>query len=136
MMARMMSAVHFAVLVLAGMLVSSETLYAASLGNIEVTSKLYEPFEARIALRGVSESDLESLRVALAGQSVFDEAGLPRPFTLSGLKFQVVATGARRGYVRITSRERIREPSLSFIVDAQFPTGTLQRRYDVLLDLR
>ena len=135
-MARMMPAVRFIVLVLAAMVVSTGALFAASLGNIEVKSKLYEPFEARIALRGVSESDLETLRVALADETVFEQAGLPRPFTLSGLKFQVVATGARRGYVRITSHERIREPSLSFIVDAQFPTGTLQRRYDVLLDLK
>ena len=136
MMARTMPAVRFFVLVLAAMVISSGALHAASLGNIVVKSKLYEPFDARIALRGVSETDLESLRVALADETVFEQAGLPRPFMLSVLKFQVVATGARRGYVRITSRERIREPSLSFIVDAQLPGGTLQRRYDVLLDLK
>ena len=136
MMARKMSAVRFVALMFMGIVAGATSVYAASLGDIEVKSRLYEPFEARIVLRGVSEADLDALKVTLADQTVFEQAGLPRPFALSGLKFEVVATGARRGYVRITSHERIREPSLSFIVDAQFATGTLQRRYDVLLDLK
>jgi pilus assembly protein FimV len=130
------SAVRFVALVLMGIVASAASVYAASLGNIEVKSKLYEPFEARIALRGVSEADLDALNVTLADQAVFDQAGLSRPFALSALKFEVVATGARRGYVRITTHERVREPALSFIVIAQFAAGTLQRRYDVLLDLK
>jgi hypothetical protein len=32
---------------------SGASAYAASLGKLEVKSKLYEPFEARIALRGL-----------------------------------------------------------------------------------
>ena len=135
-MARKMSAVRFVALMFMGIVAGATSVYAASLGDIEVKSRLYEPFEARIVLRGVSEADLDALKVTLADQTVFEQAGLPRPFALSGLKFEVIATGARRGYVRITSRERIREPSLSFIVIAQFAASTLQRRYDVLLDLQ
>ena len=110
-------------------------VHAASLGNIDVKSKLYEPFHARIALRGASEGEMEGLKVKLAEDAVFERAALARPYALSKFKFEVVTTGARRGYVKITSHDRVREPSLSFIVEAQFPAGTLQRRYDVVLDL-
>jgi Tfp pilus assembly protein FimV len=112
--------------------------HAASLGDIDVKSGLYEPFHARIALRGLREGELDGMRVALADEAAFARAGLVRSLALSKLKFAIVATGARRGYVKITSRERVREPSLSFVVEAAFAgaSGTLQRRYDVLLDLR
>jgi pilus assembly protein FimV len=111
--------------------------HAASLGDIDVKSRLYEPFHARIALRGLREGELDGMRVSLADEAAFARTGLERSFVLSKLKFEVIATDARRGYVKISSQERVREPSLSFVVEAAFvgASGTLQRRYDVLLDL-
>jgi Tfp pilus assembly protein FimV len=111
--------------------------HAASLGDIDVKSGLYEPFHARIALRGLREGELEGMRVSLADEAAFVRAGLVRSLALSKLKFEVMATGAHGGFVKITTRERVREPSLSFVVEAAFEgaSGTLQRRYDVLLDL-
>ena len=112
-------------------------VHAVSLGAIAVKSRLNEPFHARIELRGLAEGESDGVRVALADDAAFARAGLQRSFVLSGLKFEVVATDARRGYVRITSHDRIREPSLSFVLEAILAgsAGTLQRRYDVLLDL-
>ncbi len=111
--------------------------HAAGLGDIDVKSRLYEPFHARIALRGLREGELDSMRVSLADEAAFARIGLQRSFILSKLKFEVIATADRRGYVKISSQERLREPSLSFVVEAAFAgaSGTLQRRYDVLLDL-
>ena len=111
---------------------------AASLGELDVKSKLYESFEARIALREVKEGELDSLRVALASDTTFERFGLLRSMVLSTLTFKVVATTAGRGYVQVSSHERVREPVLSFVLEATFagaPGTTLQRRYDVLLDL-
>ena len=118
-------------------LLGAAPVYGAGLGDIEVKSRLYEPFHARIALRGVSEGELEGLRVSLASEATFERAGLQRSLFLFTLRFEVVATGAGGGYLRVTSHDRVREPSLSFVIEAALAdaAGILQRRYDVLLDL-
>jgi Tfp pilus assembly protein FimV len=54
------------------------------------------------------------------------------------LKFKVMASAAGHGYVLISSHQRVREPTLSFIVEATsvgVSGATMQRRYDALLDL-
>jgi pilus assembly protein FimV len=118
---------------------NAASVSAASLDKLDLKSNLYEPFEAHIALRGVSEDELDTLRVSRADEAVFERLGLVRSFALSTLKFKVVATAAQRGYVQVTSHERIREPPLSFVVEASFGGAVgsiLQRRYDVLLNLK
>ena len=106
---------------------------AASLGVVHVKSKLYEPFHAHIPLRKVR--DFDALRISMADEAVFDDAGLERPFVLSKFKFRVIGTGSNRGYINVSSHERIREPALSFVIEAAFSRGVQRRRYDVLLDL-
>ncbi|MFT5175967.1 MAG: pilus assembly protein FimV [Gammaproteobacteria bacterium] len=117
---------------------SSAPAYAASLGKLEVRSKLYEPFEARIALRGVKAGELDTMRVSLADDAAFERLGLVRSMVLLTLRFKIVASAAGHGYVMISSHERVREPTLSFIVEASsvgVSGTTMQRRYDALLDL-
>jgi hypothetical protein len=50
--------------------------------------------------------------------------------------FKPVASGERAGTVRISSRDYIREPSFSFILQVTSKGRVVQRRYDVLLNLR
>ena len=117
---------------------SGASAYAVSLGKLEVRSKLYEPFEARIALRGVKADELDTMSVSLADDAAFERLGLVRSVVLLTLKFKVVASAAGHGYVMISSHERVREPTLSFIIEATsvgVSGTTMQRRYDALLDL-
>ena len=59
--------------------------HAASLGDIDVKSRLYEPFHARIVLRGLRDGELEGMRVSLADEAAFARIGLERAFILSKL---------------------------------------------------
>ena len=109
---------------------------AVALGEITVGSALNERLLAQVPLRGLAVGELENLKVELAPDEAFRRAGLERGYLLTRLKFKAVARGERTGSVRITSKDHIREPSLSFILQVTSKGRVVQRRYDVLLNLR
>ena len=121
------------VLVLLLSVVSTGVL-ALGLGNIELNSGLNQPFNARIELLSPTSSEMESLTVGLAGLEAFNRAGIERSFLLSSLQFEIEQSETGPDYIRITSREAIREPFLNFLLEAGWSNGRLFREYTVLLD--
>ncbi|MDB5975251.1 MAG: hypothetical protein JWR07_2011 [Nevskia sp.] len=107
--------------------------FALGLGDINVKSKLNQPFSATIAVLGATSAQMDSLSVKLGTPDEFNRAGIERSDYLSSLKFTIdeVAGGAR---VTISSDQIAREPFLNFIVEARSPDGKLLREYTVLLD--
>lgn len=108
---------------------------AVGLGDIQVDSGLNEPFSARIPLKGVAPGDVDTLRAGLAGEATFQREGLERPWLLTRLRFAARAGGSG-AHLWVSSEDHIREPALSFIVEVVSGGKVVQRRYDVLLDLR
>lgn len=106
---------------------------ALGLGDINVKSRLNQPFSASIAVLGATPAQLDSLSVKLASAEEFNRAGIERSDYLSSLKFEVqdVPGGAR---VLISSSQLAREPFLNFILEVRSPDGKLLREYTVLLD--
>ncbi len=111
-------------------------LWALGVGGIEVSSGLNQAFDAKIPIVGAKQGELADVSARLAEREVFDRAGLARAHFLAALKFQVVSTGDNSGYIHITSRDGIREPALEFIVEVKSRSGSLRRKYSVLLELR
>ncbi len=111
-------------------------LWALGVGGIEVSSGLNQAFDAKIPIVGAKQGELADVSARLAERDVFDRAGLTRSYFLTALKFQVVSTGDGSGYIHITSRDGVREPALEFIVEVQSRSGSLRRKYSVLLELR
>ena len=112
----------------------STGVLALGLGNIELNSGLNQPFDARIELLSPKASELDSLTVALGDIDAFNRAGIDRPFILSSLRFEVVQSVSGQDYIRVTSREVMREPFLNFLIEASWASGRLFREYTVLLD--
>lgn len=106
---------------------------ALGLGDINVKSRLNQPFSASIAVLGATSAQLDSLSVKLASAEEFNRAGIERSDYLSSLKFEVqdVPGGAR---VLVSSSQLAREPFLNFILEVRSPDGKLLREYTVLLD--
>ncbi|MDD3449367.1 MAG: LysM peptidoglycan-binding domain-containing protein, partial [Gammaproteobacteria bacterium] len=107
---------------------------ALGLGNIKVRSGLNQPLVAEIALlspRGVAP---EEIRVGLAQAEDFTRAGIERPIALTALDFKLERKSDGTLYIRVTSRQSIREPFLNFLVELSWPSGRLLREYTVLLD--
>jgi pilus assembly protein FimV len=109
-------------------------VFALGLGKLIVDSALNEPLEARIELLSPKRDELDSLNVGLADSDAFERAGVERQFVLSGLKFELQESEVGADYIRVYSRDPIREPFLNFLVDINWSKGRLVREYTVLLD--
>ncbi len=109
-------------------------LLSLGLGDIEVNSALNQPLNAQINLIAAREDEFEELRVELAPANVFDRVGVPRPYFLTQLKFQPIKLPNGGTAVQVTSKDPVREPFLTFLVEVTWPKGRLLREYTVLLD--
>mgnify|MGYP001582102118 CR=1 FL=1 len=109
-------------------------VFALGLGKLVLDSALNEPLEARIELLSPTREELDSLAIALADSAAFERAGVEREFVLSGLKFELRESEDGPDFIRVYSRDSIREPFLNFLVEINWSKGRLVREYTVLLD--
>ena len=114
------------------LLLSSE-VWAIGLGDIRLDSALNEPLRAEISLLSATPDELANLDVALASAATFTRYGIDRPFYLQDIEFNVVSRPSG-SVVQLRSRKQITEPFLTFLVEANWPSGRLLREYTVLLD--
>ncbi|WP_373089441.1 FimV/HubP family polar landmark protein [Zhongshania sp.] len=108
---------------------------ALGLGELTLSSALNQPFRAEIPLRDIGELDVEQIRIALADDTAFENAGVERSQFLSSLEFQVELQGGGNGRIIVTTANTVQEPYLDFIVEVRWPNGKMNREYTVLLDL-
>ena len=109
-------------------------VYALGLGNIELNSSLNEPLDARINLIGASVSELDSLKISLASPAAFQRAGVARPYSLTQLRFRLMQPEKKPAYIRISTRQVVKEPFLDFLLEVNWSTGRMFREYTVLVD--
>jgi pilus assembly protein FimV len=107
----------------------SASAQALGLGEVEVRSHLNERFSATIPLVSASADDLDSLVISVASPEEFARSGVERADIVSNLSFARAGNG-----IRVSSREAVRDPFLTFIVEARWNGGRLLREYTVLLD--
>lgn len=109
-------------------------VWALGLGDIQLDSALNEPLRAEIQLISATPDELANLIVTLASAETFDRYSIDRPLFMSGINFQIVASGRTDGNViRVTSTEPVTEPFLTFLVEAAWSRGRLLREYTLLL---
>ena len=106
---------------------------ALGLGAIEARSALNAPLDARILLTRIRSGDLEGLKVALGSPAQFELAGVPRLQILELLEFSVVSQDDGRGHIHVRTDEPITEPSLTFLVEVDWPRGRTVRGYKLHL---
>ncbi|MEN8213991.1 MAG: FimV/HubP family polar landmark protein [Pseudomonadota bacterium] len=106
---------------------------ALTLGQIHVHSYINQPLKATIDIKGVEGDELDAFRVKLASRTTFKNAGVDWSEKLEGLRFSLIQrhTGPA---IRVTSRQAVTEPFLSFVVDANWENGQLVKDFTLLLD--
>ncbi len=105
--------------------------HALAMAEIQVNSSLNQPLDAIIDL-SAEEDELISLNVSLS--RLEDQgAGLQR---WPGLRAKLVQGENGRNYIKITSKEVIREPILSFVLELDWSKGRIKREYSLLMDLQ
>lgn len=109
-------------------------LFSLGLGDIAVDSALNQPLQAHIFLVSARPEELEELSVELAPADVFERVGVPRPYFLTKLNFEPISLRDGRAAIKVTSKDPVREPFLTFLIELTWPKGRLLREYTVLLD--
>ena len=107
---------------------------ALGVGEHKLHSYLNEPLDLQVSLSDMGDLTEEQLRVSLASDTDYQRAGLDREALHGDLRFTVELRGDGTGVLTISTRQPVREPFLSFLVDYHWPAGRLLREYTVLLD--
>jgi pilus assembly protein FimV len=107
--------------------------YPIGLGNITVTSKLNEPFRARIEIIESNAIPLRDLRINHAAKNEYQRAGLVYSNDLGFLVYKIKGP-VEKPYISITSKENVTEPFINILLKLQWPKGDVFRGYSVLLD--
>ena len=106
---------------------------ALELGAAEARSALYEPLDARIALHDVRAGDAGEIKVTLGSRSQFEIAGVARPYHLTRIEFTVVEQGDGPAYIQLRTYDPIIEPSLTFLINVDWPRGHAIQGYNLPL---
>ncbi|WP_342315236.1 FimV/HubP family polar landmark protein [Lysobacter sp. FW306-1B-D06B] len=115
--------------------VASGAASALGLGQIEVKSRLGQPFLAEIPIISNDPAELENLQAELASPMVFARVGLQPPMGLvAQLQFTSALDAAGRPVIRVTTEQPVSEPLLTFLVSVDWGQGRLVREYAALVD--
>ena len=106
---------------------------ALDLGVLEARSALYEPLDARIALHDVQAVDTGEIEVTLGSRSQFEIAGVARPFHLTRIEFSVVGQDDGHAYIQLRTQDPVIQPSLTFLINVDWPRGHAIRGYNLNL---
>ena len=107
---------------------------ALGLGSLKTGSALNQPFEGRIEILGAQPTDFDTLTIKLADSKQFERAGVLRSAVLLSLHFEVVTNDKGNDYIRVYTKDAVREPYLDFLLELNWVDGKMLREYTVLLD--
>ncbi|HEV2608460.1 MAG TPA: hypothetical protein VGT79_10820, partial [Xanthomonadaceae bacterium] len=120
-------------LAVVGALVSA-CAHAVGLGAIEVKSKLNQPFVAEIPLTINNPDEANGLVVRLASPEAFERVGMDPNVLSANLQFSVGKNARGEPVVRVTTPQRMNDPYVTFLVEADWGKGKMVREYTALLD--
>ncbi len=113
---------------------SATNALALGLGPVHVNSKLNQPLDAEIPVLQGTQGEAEGLLASLAGAEDFERVGLNRSRLTVPLDFAVTKNARGEVFIRITSKEPVRDAFIDVLVEANWPKGRLLREYAILLD--
>jgi len=112
-------------------LIPRSDTFALALSEIKLNSSLNQPLNATIELLSATPAELDSLNSYIS-RSKKDAASSGR--TWPHLKVDLVRVEKGHSYLKITSKENMKEPVLNFLLELGWSTGRLQREYSLLLN--
>src|SRR3990172_8591411 len=98
-------------------LLGMQSAEALAVSDIELSSSLNQQLDARIFLLSATESELHSLKVSVQQAESGTQGNMK-------LEHEVVEDGERL-YIKITSKDAVREPVLNLQIELSWSTGRL-----------
>ena len=108
--------------------------YALGIGDISLHSKLNQNLNADIFLVVSNAENKADIKVNLASQAKFVEVGLPWVPFLSNINLSTKALPDGSLYIKLTTKEAVKEPLLQFMLQVSNFKGTFYKEFTVLLD--
>ncbi|MEY3785847.1 MAG: hypothetical protein RLZ75_52, partial [Pseudomonadota bacterium] len=108
--------------------------YSLGIGEIKLRSALNQNLNAEIPLIMSKGDNASDIKVNLAPPDKFDEAGVPWTSFLSKIKFATITGANNTVIIKLSSTEAVKEPFLDFLLQVNWPKGSLYREFTVLLD--
>ncbi len=112
----------------------SQQALALGLGQIEVKSLLGQPLLAEIPVRFDNPGEMKSLHLGIASPADYQRAGISTSQMGIQLQFALGTDAAGQSVIRVTTADPVRDPYISFLLDAGWDNGALVREYTVLLN--
>lgn len=103
---------------------------ALGLTEIRLNSSLNQPLNAIIELKSASAAELDSLSIIVGRNTSSSSRAAHWP----DIKAELVRMEKGNSYVKLTSKDAVREPVLNFLVEASWSTGRILREYKLLLN--
>lgn len=120
--------------IIAGILCTTPAaLLAAELGAPKLESHLTEKLKVMIPITGLNGTPLDEIKVRLAPESYYQQAGIPMDPLAGNIMFQV-KSGSKGPYVLVSSKRSISDPILSMLLEVQTSHGKFIKEYDLLLN--
>lgn len=112
-------------------LIASNHAFSLEMGQLEVSSRLNEPLDAQIPLRGTAE-ELQYAEASIASQDQLKRAGIDWLPMFDQLEVSIV-NEKETIHIKITSKVTIKEPLFELLVIVHWENGRAMRDYSVLL---
>jgi pilus assembly protein FimV len=104
--------------------------YALAISDIKLNSSLNQTLEATVEIISATIEELNSLSISvsrLPGKT-------PSLHQWPGVKVELVRVDGGKSYLKITSKESVREPVLNFLLELDWATGHIKREYSLLIN--
>jgi len=125
---------NLAKLLVALILLSPVSGYPLGIGNITLHSGLNQILNADILLVLSNGENPADIKANLASQSKFDAVGIPWTPFLSNMNFSTKALPDGSLYIKLSSKELVKEPFLHFMLEVNGSKSSLYREFTILLN--
>jgi pilus assembly protein FimV len=120
--------------IIAGILCTAPVfVHAAELGDAKIASHLTERLDVKIPITGLNGVSLDQVKVRLAPEKYYQQAGLSLDGLAGNITFQITSEG-KRNYVIVRSKRAISNPILSLLIQINAGDGSQVKEFDFLLD--
>lgn len=120
--------------IIAGILCTAPVfVQAAELGDAKIASHLTEPLNVKIPITGLNGVSLDQVKVSLAPEKYYQQAGLSLDGLAGNITFQIASEG-KHDYVIVRSKRAISNPILSLLIQINAGNGSQVKEFDLLLD--
>lgn len=109
------------------------TVMAAELGDAKLESHLTERLKVIIPISGLHGTPLDEIKIRLAPEHYYDQAGIPLDPLVGNIVFQV-KSGRKGPYLIVSSKHGITDPILSLLLEISTTNGQYIKEYDLLLN--